>query len=157
MTIWTVRFRSPQNSNQKTRTKMAGTTKVDSQLLEPCIFTSSCLERHSVPSKRNLHCRVCCCRSTTWHWLCMGYGGWSVPICCSPVVPVRCLLREFIEKFWTSNPAVPPFLTSSRNIRTVFWIALASQQSPRSRHGVCSFFRNSHIASRWTAPWPNGP
>ena len=54
MTIWTVHFRSPQNSNQKTRTKMAGTTKVDSQLLEPCIFTSSCLERHSVPSKRNL-------------------------------------------------------------------------------------------------------
>ena len=65
MSNWTICFRSPQNSNQKTRTKMAGTTKVDSQLLEPCIFTSSCLERHSVPSKRNLHCRVCCCRSTT--------------------------------------------------------------------------------------------
>ena len=43
MTNWTICFRSPQNSNQKTRTKMAGTTKVDSQLLEPCIFTSSCL------------------------------------------------------------------------------------------------------------------
>ena len=43
MSNWTICFRSPQNSNQKTRTKMAGTTKVDSQLLEPCIFTSSCL------------------------------------------------------------------------------------------------------------------
>ena len=116
MTIWTVCFRSPQNSNQKTRTKMAGTTKVDSQLLEPCIFTSSCLERHSVPSKRNLHCRVCCCRSTTWHWLCMGYGGWSVPICCSPVVPVRCMLREFIEKFWTSNPCTSNDLCSCPTI-----------------------------------------
>ena len=46
MTIWTICFRSPQNSNE-TRSKMASNTKVDSQLLEPCIFTSSCLRKLS--------------------------------------------------------------------------------------------------------------